>query len=65
MTIPKDPFMLLSFMNMQLRDNYSSLAEMVRANDLDQAEIEEKLKNAGYQYDEALKQFKPLQWIRK
>ena len=52
--------MLLSFMNMQLRDNYSSLAEMVRANDLDQAEIEEKLKNAGYQYDEALNQFKPL-----
>ena len=29
MTLPEDPMMLFSFINMKLRDNYSSLDEHV------------------------------------
>ena len=28
MSLPKDPFMLLSYVNTQLRDNFSSLSEL-------------------------------------
>ncbi len=33
-TIPKDPVILLSYVNTQLRDNYSSLDEMCQALDV-------------------------------
>ena len=58
--IPKDPVILLSFMNMKLRDNYSNLESLF--DDLDvsgkeQEEIVEKLKNMGYVYDSEKNQF--------
>ena len=31
MNLPKDPVMLLSFVNTQLRDNYSNLEELAAA----------------------------------
>ena len=34
--IPKDPFMLLSYVNTQLRDFYTSLEALCRALELDQ-----------------------------
>ena len=43
MALPKDPVMLLSFVNTQLRDNYSGLKEL--------AQID-------YKYDETVNQFK-------
>lgn len=52
--IPKDPVMLLSFMNMKLRDSYSSLDAMFEDIDIsaeEQKEIVEKLKGIGYVYD--------------
>ena len=36
-TIPKDPVILLSYVNTQLRDNYSSLDEMCQALDADKS----------------------------
>ena len=56
--IPKDPYMLLSFMNMMLRDRYSSLEEFCIVNDADAGEIINKLKAVGYEYDERLNQFR-------
>ena len=56
--IPKDPYMLLSFMNMMLRDRYSSLEEFCIVNDADADEIINKLKAVGYEYDERLNQFR-------
>ena len=53
MNIPKDPYMLLSFVNTQLRDNYSSLADLASSYGVAPEEIREKLKAAGYEYDEA------------
>ena len=57
MNIPNDPIMLMSFLNTQLRDNYSSLEDLVKSNSLDQKEIEEKLSKAGYHYDTEKNQF--------
>ena len=38
MALPKDPVMLLSFVNTQLRDNYSGLKELAAAYDIDEKE---------------------------
>ncbi|MBE5927977.1 MAG: DUF4250 domain-containing protein [Lachnospiraceae bacterium] len=58
MTLPKDPFILLSFINTELRDNYDSLDELCAAASVDRAEIEKSLTSINYRYDEALNQFK-------
>jgi len=57
MNIPNDPIMLMSFLNTQLRDNYSSLEDLVKSNSLDQKEIQDKLAAVGYHYDPAKNQF--------
>ena len=51
MNIPNDPAMLLSFVNLKLRDFYKSLDEMCQDMELDRKEIEEKLSSIGYEYD--------------
>ena len=57
-TIPKDPNILYSYINMMLRDRYSSLEEFCKANDADAEEIKNILKDAGYTYDPELNQFR-------
>ena len=49
-TVPKDPMILLSYMNTQLRDNYSSLEEMCQSLDLDEAQIRKTLSEIGFEY---------------
>ena len=56
--IPKDPNLLFSFINMQLRDNYASLEEFCAANDADPDELTGKLKSAGFEYNAELNQFR-------
>lgn len=56
--IPKEPMMLLSYVNMQLRDFYPSLEELCRAQNLNQAELEEKLGGLDYHYNASVNQFK-------
>ena len=56
--IPKDPNILISYVNMMLRDRYSSLEEFCNDNDADVNEITEKLKAAGFEYDADLNQFR-------
>ena len=56
-SLPKDPVMLLSYVNTQLRDNYSSLAELCLALSADEAQIKEQLAGIDYEYDEALNRF--------
>lgn len=56
--IPNDPAMLLSFINMKLRDQYSSLEELCDDLDISQQEIIEKLKKIDYIYDNEKNQFK-------
>lgn len=57
--LPQDPYMLLSFINMKLRDsNYDSLADLCLSEGYDESEIVKKLKDIGFEYVESLKQFK-------
>ncbi len=50
MTLPKDPFILLSFVNTKLRDEYASLNDLCNFNQLDQAQIETTLSSIAYVY---------------
>lgn len=56
--LPKDPMMLLSFVNMKLRDDYDSLDDMCDKLDEDKEAIIEALKSIGYRYNETQNQFK-------
>lgn len=56
--IPNNPVMLLSFINMKLRDDYDSLDELCKSLDLDKDEIKEKLGSVGYIYNKQVNQFK-------
>lgn len=51
MNLPQDPIMLLSYVNTQLRDNYSSLDDFCAAMDVPREEIEQKLCAVNYEYD--------------
>ena len=51
MPLPKDPIMLLSMVNMKLRDRYATLDALCDDLDVSKAEIEETLARAGYHYD--------------
>lgn len=55
--IPKDPVMLMSFLNTKLRDQYSSLEELCQDLEADQAELEKKLELIDYRYDAGRNQF--------
>lgn len=55
--IPKDPAMLLSFVNLKLRDYYSNLDNMCDDLEVTKSEIEEKLASIDYRYDKEKNQF--------
>ena len=50
--LPKDPAMLLSFINMKLRDQYDSLESLCDDLDVSKQDIIETLKKIDYIYDE-------------
>ena len=55
--LPKDPCILLSFVNTKLRDEYPSLSELCAALDADEGEITAALSAAGYAYDPGQNRF--------
>lgn len=55
--IPQDPVMLLSFINLKLRDYYGSLEMLCDDLDVGRTDVEEKLKSIGYSYDSDRNQF--------
>lgn len=56
--LPQDPFILLSYVNTQLRDNFSSLEALCDDAGVPVAEVVEKLEQTGFQYDPELRQFR-------
>ena len=59
MGIPEDPIMLMSYVNMKLRDGeYADLAELCDSMGCNEHELMEKLKSAGFDYIESQKQFR-------
>ena len=55
--LPKDPAMLLSYVNTQLRDNYDDLVEFCASNNVDINDITGRLRTINYCYDEHTNQF--------
>lgn len=45
--MPKDPMMLMSFINMKLRDFYPTLDALCDDMDVDRQELENKMAEAG------------------
>ena len=55
--LPSDPIMLLSFVNMKLRDNYASLDALCEDMDVSKEEIVKRLSEVGYEYDPETNRF--------
>ena len=55
--LPKEPVILLSYINTQLRDNYSDLTEFCVANSIDINDVVGRLRTMNYSYDEKVNQF--------
>lgn len=55
--LPQDPMMLMSVINMKLRDFYTDLDTLCEDLSIDRQELEEKLGKAGFEYSEENKRF--------
>lgn len=59
MNIPSDPVMLMSMLNMKLRDGgYESLGDLCLSLGLDEKTVVDKLSAAGFEYMPQIKQFR-------
>ena len=58
--LPQDPYILLSFVNTKLRDEYSGLDALCGGLDADKAELTAILSGAGYAYDPGANHFRPV-----
>lgn len=52
-----DKNILLSLINMKLRDEFRSLDDLCKEYDIDEFDIENKLKSIGYKYNKNTNQF--------
>lgn len=51
MNLPSDPYMLLSIINMKLRDEFPNLSSLCRGMDMDEPELIQALKKSGFEYN--------------
>lgn len=56
--IPSDPYILLSYINMKLRDKYVNLDELCASLDIERTSLEKRLSDAGFEYVPSVNQFK-------
>ena len=57
MKIPKDPYMLLSYINTKLRDEYHNLEDLCKSMNIDQNSLEAELSGIDYFYARELNRF--------
>lgn len=57
MELPKDPMMLMSVINMKLRDFYSDLDILCEDLGIDRNELEKTLSASGFEYNQELNKF--------
>jgi len=57
MSLPKDPVILLSYVNTQLRDHYPSFDDLCNSLCVNADDILTKLSAIDYEYDASLNQF--------
>lgn len=55
--LPQDPYILLSYINTKLRDDYDSLDRLCADLDVDREALEDKLRQAGFEYSEKNNKF--------
>ena len=55
--LPKDPFILLSYVDTKLRDEYDTLDELCAALGEEREALEARLREAGFVYDETRNRF--------
>ena len=60
MALPKDPYMLLSVVNMKLRDIYPDLESLCEDMEANETEIYESMGKLGYEYSKDDNQFIPI-----
>ena len=56
--LPKDPYILMSYVNQKLRDEYPDLDALCEEREIDREELERRLTEAGFVYDPALRRFR-------
>ena len=56
--LPQDPYILLSWVNTKLRDEYDSLAALCEDHQADPADLSARLEAAGFRYDPERNQFR-------
>ncbi len=57
MDIPRDPIILVGYVNTKLRDHFSTLEEFCQTYDIEEEELRSTLLSVDYQYDETINQF--------
>lgn len=55
--MPEDPMMLMSYINMKLRDFYPTLDALCDDMDVDRSELEHKMAEAGMEYNPQANKF--------
>lgn len=50
MELPQDPYILMSFINLKLRDFYANLDELCKKEDIEKEWLIEKMKSIGMEY---------------
>ncbi|MBO5286452.1 MAG: DUF4250 domain-containing protein [Clostridia bacterium] len=58
MKLPEDPFILVSYVNLKLRDDYETLDDLVEDLEICKEDLISKLNKAGFIYIEDIKQFR-------
>jgi len=56
--LPKDPMILLSYVNTRLRDHYKDLDALCEGLDTSREELERALEAVGFQYDAEQNRFR-------
>lgn len=56
--LPKDPAMLMSFINMKLRNEYRTLEDFCNAYSLDETSLKATLESAGFDWIPSIRQFR-------
>ena len=58
MSLPKDPIMLLSYINTQLRDHYANLDDLCNSLHLEKQFLVKSLAEIDYTYEKEYNQFR-------
>lgn len=56
--LPKDPVMLMSFVNMKLRDEYLSLEDFCNTYNIDITTLKATMETSGFEWMPGIRQFR-------